>query len=127
MSLVATLEPRRDPNESLYEGLQYRPALSMDSTSGLGVILGRGSFTGISDTSIGENLVRLSFDEHAGLGQSIKATLLTGDAQVCINGAAWTNMGEERYLVSGDYLSLLDLRYEYKVVVRRSEYQSQSS
>jgi hypothetical protein len=48
---------------------------------------------------------------------SIKATLLKGSdrCRVHINGKHWQGVGETRYLRNGDYLSLDNLRYEYKL------------
>jgi hypothetical protein len=125
MALLAQLEPRRDPNEALVDGLSERPTISMrsidSSSSSASLTLGRGSLTGIADRTIGEAIVNISFDKSSIQEQRVKATLMRDSerSRVHINGVLWQRSvwQDDMYLHSGDLLSLDNLRYEYRIHV----------
>jgi hypothetical protein len=116
MVLSAYLEPLTDPNETLEQGLSERPTIAL-TTSDVAV-LGRSSLTGISDTTIGEEIVQISFDEESIRQQCVKLTLLrdSDKSRVHVNGRALDQDGlSELHLFSGNILSLDNLRYEYRI------------
>lgn len=123
MTLVARLEPRRDPNETLMDSLSERPPLSISSMNRDQLTLGRGQRTGISDRTIGPEVVNISFDESCMSAQCVKVTLMK-DSERCrvhVNGQPWRRncWQDSANLKSGDIISLDNLRYEYKIHISR--------
>ena len=123
MTLVARLEPRRDPNETLMDSLSERPPLSISSMNRDQLTLGRGQRTGISDRTIGPEVVNISFDESCLSAQCVKVTLMK-DSERCrvhVNGQPWRRncWQDSANLKSGDIISLDNLRYEYKIHISR--------
>lgn len=117
MELLARLEPRLDPNECLVPGLTERRTIELKTYNITSVILGRGNTTGISDRSIGLQVVEISFDEFSKDEQSVRATILK-DAERCkvhVNGVRFPDRQLTTFLSSGDVISLDGLRYEYRL------------
>lgn len=119
------LEPLIAPQEKLKEDLRRRPPISV--AAGITtVVIGRGSLTGIADHSIGKNVFSLTVVDES---NAIKATLLkdSDKCRVHINGRHWQGLGATRYLRNGDFLSLDNLRYEYKLFSMNASSSSQQA
>jgi ribosomal 50S subunit-recycling heat shock protein len=123
MELLARLEPRLDPNEALMPGLTERRTIELKTNDITSQVLGRGNITGISDHSIGKNVVQITFDEFSRDEQSVRATLLK-DADHCkvhVNGMRFPETQRTTFLSSGDVISLDGLRYEYRLHISHFE------
>jgi hypothetical protein len=125
MTIMFRLEPLIAPQEKLLEALRQRPPISVGPED-TQVVIGRGGLTGIADHSIGKNVFSLEMDDKCRETHSIKATLLKDSdrCRVHVNGRRWEVVGATRYLRNGDFLSLNDLKYEYKLFSMNSSSQA---
>ena len=124
MPLAVSLEPLAASREILEGGLQSRPRLSLvdGHVNSASLVLGRGSISGIADKTIGSQLLMISFDDYSRNEFCVKVTLLrdSDKSRVYINSRHWKgSCGEHRYLRNGDFLSLDNLRYEYRATISR--------
>lgn len=118
MPLRARLVPNLgDPNEHLENGLAERPEIVFDSQQpGTELAVGRGSVTGITDTSIEPQVLRLGFDETCLSQNQVRASLIAHrSSNVFVNGLPWEWGQKNIYLGHGDVVALNGLQYEYKV------------
>lgn len=118
MSFTVRLIPKLgDPREVLQPGLTERRELVLDSNNdGGGIIVGRGTLTGICDSDVDEEAFRLTFNEHCYTQHLVLVSNMAPEtSNLYVNGLPWDEYQEHIYLGHGEVISLDGLRYEYKV------------